>query len=188
MSIELTARFYSLNTEFSIKNPKGLTKEHKQIIYDFVTIRGGYFREDLNKFGIKKKWDLVYVTKLFKALELPFIVNDESEEKEEDKLCNQLVNFGKYRCSQWKDVPLDYLNWALQNLGESEPEVTELAYTEIKRRRNELIEDPVLDFGKHQGKKYSDLPYDYLRWLNSNLKFDDPRRVYLQTALERKKK
>lgn len=184
MNIELTAKFYPLNTEFSIKNPKDLTKKDKQIIYEFVNTRGGYFREDLNKFGIKKKWDLAYVNKLFKALELSFVVYDESEEKEEEKLCNQLVNFGKYRSSQWKDVPLDYLNWALKNLDESEPEVTELAYTEIKRRRNELKENPIINFGKHQGKTYGELPNDYLRWLNSNLKFDDPRKVYVQTALE----
>lgn len=41
---------------------------------------------------------------------------------------------------------------------------------------------PIIQFGKHRGLKYSQLPIEYLKWMSREIK--SPERTVLQVAIE----
>jgi DNA polymerase-3 subunit epsilon len=48
-----------------------------------------------------------------------------------------------------------------------------------------MIEHGTMPFGKHQGKKLSDVPSEYLKWLKTQGAFDKPENASLKASLEK---
>lgn len=89
----------------------------------------------------------------------------------------RILTFGVYQGYRWKDLDIEYLLWLTQNYDEDEKRVS--AEQEIARREElnkNMIHnetnylDEVVTFGKHKGKKWSQLSNEYLEWIIANTK------------------
>jgi len=124
MLIELDYYQKQTSADFYIKNYAKLDAFSLQSLIEFALERGGFFREDMHRFSLKKRADLEYMQKLFSLAGLEVFIR---EPKGIEHLAqnakygvksivapaaaSEVINFGKHRGELWGDLPLSYLKW-----------------------------------------------------------------------------
>lgn len=80
--------------------------------------------------------------------------------------------WGKHQGEKLSEIPLDYVEWLASNFETKEPLKTaakKVAETRKVKAAEKLQAKPagevVINFGKHSGKKLSEIPLDYVEWL-----------------------
>jgi uncharacterized protein (DUF3820 family) len=181
---KLTLYEHKSGVNFKIKNINQLDIQTIEKLKNFALKRGGYFRQDIAKFDIKRKLNQKQILQVFELLEIAVEIIDDNENSTKDYPTSQeIVNFGKYKGYKWCDIPLTYLKWLYK---ENE---NVFAYTEIKRREttNTInIENEIIRFGKFRGEKWINLPIDYLQWAINKFPKDREEHKIAKIALSKK--
>lgn len=121
MLIELD--FYQTKTmsDFYIRNYSDLDENSIQELIEFSEVRGGYFREDLRRFSIRKRASIEYLEQIFSAVQIDVriqkpietldIYHSESTEIKRPVEMDKKIGFGKYKEETWSEIPMAYLKW-----------------------------------------------------------------------------
>lgn len=116
--LELYQKSYM--ADFAIINYKDLDENTIQELIEFSEGRGGYFREDLKRFSIRKRASRSYLQQIFalSGIEVeirePHAVTDIYAHKSTLKVpseVNEMIGFGKYKGQSWGELPMEYLKW-----------------------------------------------------------------------------
>ena len=107
--------------DFVIKNFDELDDYHIQLLIEFAEGRGGFFREDLKRFSIRKRASVAYLLQIFKLSDIDVtilepkkiidIFADTSSKLKAPRESDEVIGFGKYKGQTWGDVPMTYLKW-----------------------------------------------------------------------------
>jgi len=107
--------------DFVIKNFDELDEYHIQLLIEFAEGRGGFFREDLKRFSIRKRASVAYLLQIFKLSDIDVsilepkkiidIFADTSSVLKAPREADEVIGFGKYKGQTWGDVPMTYLKW-----------------------------------------------------------------------------
>jgi len=103
--------------EFSIKNFEDLDENGIQELIEFAERRGGFFREDLKRFSIRKRAPIEYLEDIFKRSGIDACITEPQYDvfrparNMPPKELETTINFGKYKGEKWGDLPDDYLMW-----------------------------------------------------------------------------
>jgi len=124
MLIELDYYQKQTSADFYIKNYAKLDAFSLQSLIEFALDRGGFFREDMHRFSLKKRANLEFMQKLFSLADLEVFIREpngmETLGKNEESgakvlvapsAASEVINFGKHRGELWGDLPLPYLKW-----------------------------------------------------------------------------
>jgi len=124
MLIELDYYQKQTSADFYIKNYAKLDAFSLQSLIEFALERGGFFREDMHRFSLKKRADLEYMQKLFSLAGLEVFIREPKgiEILRENakygvksivapSVATEVINFGKHKGELWGDLPLSYLKW-----------------------------------------------------------------------------
>jgi len=116
--LELYQKAYM--ADFAIKNYNDLDENTIQELIEFSEGRGGYFREDLKRFSIRKRASRTYLQQIFKLSDIdvdirePHTVVDVFAHKKTLKVpseVGEVIHFGKHKGQTWGELPLEYLKW-----------------------------------------------------------------------------
>ncbi len=181
-SVKLEIIEHINGVDFLIKNYVDLDVLTLQKIKEFALNRNGYFRHDLEQFGIKRKLNEKDILQIFKLLDINVNIIVSSEKSEDNSMASQIVDFGKHSGLRWSDVPLNYLEW-LSNKYENR-----FAYEEIKRRKNAPldIENIAIKIGKYKGRKWINIPTDYLEWILIRFENEHETYKFAKTVLDQR--
>ncbi len=107
--------------DFVIKNYDDLDAYTLQSLIEFSEDRGGFFREDLKRFSIRKRADRDYFLQIFKLAEIDVDIREplqivdvfatQPKGLETPREADEIIGFGKHKGSRWGDLPLEYLKW-----------------------------------------------------------------------------
>ena len=105
--------------DFVIKNYDELDENSIQELIEFSQQRGGFFREDLKRFSIKKRASIEYFEQLFALLDIEVTVQKPHEKIDifaRDPLkapreADEVIGFGKYKGQTWGELSQEYLQW-----------------------------------------------------------------------------
>jgi len=105
--------------DFAIINYKDLDENTIQELIEFSEQRGGFFREDLKRFSIRKRASIDYLQQIFARSGIKVSIRephkiidiyaDNSLKKPRE--ADEIIGFGKYKGQTWGELPLDYLKW-----------------------------------------------------------------------------
>jgi len=184
--IELSIEMKDYETIFHLYNLDEISLDTQNRLKKFALDRGGFFNQNISQMSVRKKWTQDIVEKAFKEFNFDFKFMQPDFENEERLLCEQRVAFGKYSGEKWKEVPTNYLQWFVSQTQENHNWY--MAYAELKRR-NKLSKveafglDSEVSFGKFRGKRWKDLPNEYLLWLVNNFDETDSRYILAKATL-----
>ena len=119
-------------------------------------------------FMIPKRIEIQHLQELFTLMQMDVFIT-EKEPQRRALADTATINFGKFKGTKWIDLEDDYLRWLSQNIN-SEDKQTALA--EIQRRKKDdrpLKITKTINFGKHRGEVWDELPTPYLQWVCANL-------------------
>jgi len=169
--------------DFLIKNFTDLDGETTKKLEEFSLKRNGYFRHDLEQFGIRRKLNETQISQIFKLLKIDAEFVDSSVVVEEIPIETELVDFGKYKGYKWCNVPLNYLKWIYSQ------NENRFASKEIKRREYAPldIKHRTIEIGKYKGSKWVDVPIDYLEWILSKFEEKHENYKFAEAVLNQKK-
>ena len=107
--------------DFVIKNYDDLDENAIQELIEFAESRGGFFREDLKRFSIRKRASIEYLQQIFKLSDIdvqilePKTVVDifasSGSTLTPPREADEIIGFGKYKGQKWGEVPTEYLKW-----------------------------------------------------------------------------
>lgn len=107
--------------DFSIKNYDDLDENTLQELIEFSESRGGFFREDLKRFSIRKRASTEYLQQIFKLSDIdveivePKAVADifasSGSTLTPPHEADEIIGFGKHKGQKWGEVPTEYLKW-----------------------------------------------------------------------------
>ena len=107
--------------DFSIKNYDDLDENTIQELIEFAESRGGFFREDLKRFSIRKRASIEYLQQIFSLSDIsvqilePKAVVDvcasSGSTLTSPREADEVIGFGKYKGQTWGEVPTEYLKW-----------------------------------------------------------------------------
>lgn len=102
--------------DFFIKNFNDLDENAIQELIEFAEIRGGFFREDMKRFSIRKRASIEYLEEIFKRSGIDVRITEpqhvfRSAGNMPPKELDETINFGKYKGEKWGDLPPEYLMW-----------------------------------------------------------------------------
>jgi len=115
--IQLELRQKAYMAEFLIKNYDQLDENGIQELIEFAERRGGFFREDLKRFSIRKRAPVEYLEEIFKCSGIDVSITEPHYEVFKQarnmppKELETTINFGKYKGEKWGDLPTEYLMW-----------------------------------------------------------------------------
>ena len=116
--LELYQKAYM--ADFAIINYNELDENTIQELIEFSEGRGGYFREDLKRFSIRKRASREYLQEIFKHSEIdveirkPHVVVDvfaHNNTLKPPSEVDEVIGFGKYKGQTWGELPIEYLKW-----------------------------------------------------------------------------
>lgn len=105
--------------DFYVKNFADLDENAIQELIEFAQNRGGFFREDLHRFSIRKRASAEYLQAIFRlsgidvqiteplALQTMFTADKKTPPREAD----EIISFGRYKGQKWGETPTEYLKW-----------------------------------------------------------------------------
>ncbi len=107
--------------DFSIKNYDDLDENSIQELIEFAESRGGFFREDLKRFSIRKRASIEYLQQIFKLSDIdvqilePKTVVDifasNGSTLTAPREADEIIGFGKHKGQKWGEAPTEYLKW-----------------------------------------------------------------------------
>ncbi len=107
--------------DFRIKNYDDLDENTLQELIEFAESRGGFFREDLKRFSIRKRAPVEYLQQIFERsgidvqiMEPKTVVDIFAGSGSSLKVPNEaeeIIGFGKYKGQKWGELPTEYLKW-----------------------------------------------------------------------------
>jgi hypothetical protein len=107
--------------DFSIINYNDLDENAIQELIEFAESRGGFFREDLKRFSIRKRASIEYLQQIFKLSDIdvqirePKIVVDifasNGSTFKPPREADEIIGFGKHKGQKWGEAPTAYLKW-----------------------------------------------------------------------------
>ncbi|MDA3946412.1 MAG: hypothetical protein PF439_07005 [Helicobacteraceae bacterium] len=107
--------------DFFIKNYDDLDENTIQELIEFAESRGGFFREDLKRFSIRKRASAEYLQQIFKLSDIdvqilePQAVIDifasSGSSLTPPREADEIIGFGKYKGQKWGEAPTEYLKW-----------------------------------------------------------------------------
>lgn len=182
--IKVFMKTNSNGIEFLYDDTENVNNKAIEKIIKFTIERKGYFRKDLCCFGVPKIWNSKQAKKVFEALELNIkIINEDSAISL--PLHKHLLGRGKYSNKKWEEIDTEYLRWIVSKKDIKNIQFQELAYTEIKRRNfNFSVENEIVNFGKHKGTKWGNLPKDYLAWLVKTIEHTSEKYINAKQILD----
>ncbi len=107
--------------DFLIKNYDDLDENTVQELIEFAESRGGFFREDLKRFSIRKRAPIEYLQQIFKRSGIDVQIMEPKTVV--DVFANirsglnvpheaeEIIGFGKYKGQKWGELPTEYLKW-----------------------------------------------------------------------------
>ncbi len=112
--------------DFSIKNYDDLDENTLQELIEFAESRGGFFREDLKRFSIRKRAPIDYLQDIFRRsgidvqiLEPQVIVDvfaSSGNALTAPREAEEIIGFGKYKGEKWGEAPTEYLKWVQSSM------------------------------------------------------------------------
>jgi uncharacterized protein (DUF3820 family) len=105
--------------DFYVKNFTDLDENAIQELIEFAQNRGGFFREDLHRFSIRKRASVEYLQAIFRlsgidvqiteplALQAMVTADKNTPPREAD----ETISFGRYKGQKWGETPTEYLKW-----------------------------------------------------------------------------
>jgi len=107
--------------DFVIKNFDELDEYHIQLLIEFAEGRGGFFREDLKRFSIRKRASIEYLLQIFKLSDIDVSILEpkkivdifatNASTLKSPREADEVIGFGKYKGQTWGEVPTTYLKW-----------------------------------------------------------------------------
>ena len=107
--------------DFVIKNYHDLDENAIQELIEFAESRGGFFREDLKRFSIRKRASIEYLQQIFKLTDIdvkilePKVVVDifasSGSTFKAPREADEIIGFGKHKGQKWGELPTEYLKW-----------------------------------------------------------------------------
>ena len=107
--------------DFSIKNYNDLDENTIQELIEFAESRGGFFREDLKRFSIRKRASIEYLQQIFslsgidvQILEPKAVIDifaSSGNSLTPPREADEVIGFGKYKGQKWGEAPMEYLKW-----------------------------------------------------------------------------
>lgn len=107
--------------DFVIKNYDDLDENTLQELIEFSESRGGFFREDLKRFSIRKRAPIEYLQQIFalsgidvQIVEPKKIVDiyaDKTSALTPPREADEIIGFGKHKGQKWGELPMEYLKW-----------------------------------------------------------------------------
>ena len=176
--IKLVVETREYETLFRIMNFDELEDKTILELEKFAKSRGGLLKYGQKLFYVKKRWDSVYAKKVFDALEFPVKIEQGGAEESSEALHTQRVYFGKHYGKKWEEIPESYLRYLIASRSKNK----QYAQIELARRKEKSVGlevgiDGTIGFGKHKGKRWTELPLEYLKWLRDN--FDTANKDYV---------
>ncbi len=111
----------AMMADFVIKNYDDLDENAIQELIEFADSRGGFFREDLKRFSIRKRASIEYLQQIFQLsdinvqiLEPKTIVDifaSNGSTFKAPREADEIIGFGKYKGQKWGEAPTAYLKW-----------------------------------------------------------------------------
>ena len=169
-TVRLVVETREYETLFRIVNFDALGTDTLLKLEAFAKSRGGLLKYGQKLFYVKKRWDGSYAKKVFDALEIPVVIEQADTAELDEPLHSQRVYFGKYYGRRWEEIPESYLRYLLASSSKNR----DFAKMELTRRGESSMDveagiDGTIGFGKYRGRKWSELPLEYLNWLRDNL-------------------
>ena len=183
-TIRLVVETREYETLFRVVNFDELGSDTLLKLEAFSKSRGGLLKFNQKLFYVKKRWDSSYAKKVFDALEIPVVIEQLDAANLDEALHTQRVYFGKYYGKRWEEIPESYLRYLVASNSKNR----EFAKTELMRRGGKSADaeagiDGTIGFGKYKGRKWSELPIEYLRWLRDNFDTDHKDYVRIERAI-----
>lgn len=105
--------------DFYIKNFSDLDENDIQELIEFAQNRGGFFREDLRRFSIRKRASIEYLQTIFKLSDIDVQISEPlalqavsaTDKNRPPREQDEIINFGKYKGQKWGETPTEYLKW-----------------------------------------------------------------------------
>lgn len=107
--------------DFIIKNYDDLDENAIQELIEFAESRGGFFREDLKRFSIRKRASIEYLQQIFQLSDIdvqilePKMVIDifasNGSTLTAPRESDEIIGFGKHKGQKWGEAPTEYLKW-----------------------------------------------------------------------------
>ena len=134
--------------DFVIKNYDVLDEYHIQLLIEFAESRGGFFREDLKRFSIRKRASIEYLLQIFKLSDIDVTILEPKKivdifasnaaTLKAPREADEVIGFGKYKGQAWGDVPTTYLKWVQGSMQGYTAEIAKkiMIYRKTKERRD----------------------------------------------------
>lgn len=121
-------------TVFHMIDTEGVKPEMLEQLRQFSQSRGGFFREDLKLFSVRKKWTKKTAQQIFELLEISVTFVDYSDSRDQTSIADEntslvkqelvsykkqtveVIGFGKHKGTRWSELPLHYVQWLHNNL------------------------------------------------------------------------
>ncbi|MGB5964311.1 MAG: hypothetical protein WBF77_07540 [Sulfurimonadaceae bacterium] len=139
--------------DFYIKNYKDLDENTIQELIEFAESRGGFFREDLKRFSIRKRASIEYLQQIFKLSDIdvqilePKAVVDifasSASTLTPPREADEIIGFGKHKGQKWGEAPTEYLKWVQGSMHGYNAEIAKkiMIYRKTVERREKERED-----------------------------------------------
>ena len=138
--------------DFVIKNYDDLDENAIQELIEFAEGRGGFFREDLKRFSIRKRASIEYLQQIFQLSDInvqilePKVVVDifasNGSTFKAPREADEIIGFGKYKGQKWGEVPTEYLKWVQGSMHGYNAEIAKkvMIYRKTVERREKEAE------------------------------------------------
>ncbi len=135
--------------DFVIKNYAELDENTLQEFIEFAENRGGFFREDLKRFSIRKRASVEYLQQIFKLsgidvriLEPKAVIDifaTSNTLTTPPREAEEIIGFGKHKGQKWGELPDEYLKWVQSSMHGYNAEIAKkvLSYRKaVERQKN----------------------------------------------------
>ncbi len=137
----------AMMADFVIKNYDELDENAIQELIEFAESRGGFFREDLKRFSIRKRASIEYLQQIFTLSDIdvhilePKVIVDifasSSTTLTAPREADEVIGFGKHKGEKWGEAPTAYLKWVQGSMHGYNAEIAKkiMIYRKIVERR-----------------------------------------------------
>jgi len=146
--ILLELRQKATMADFLIKNYNELDENAIQELIEFAEIRGGFFREDLKRFSIRKRASVEYLQEIFRRSGIDVQISEPllqtyvaTVRNMPPREADETINFGKHKGQKWGELPSEYLMWIKASMKGYNAEIakTILSYRKGQEKKEQAV-------------------------------------------------